>query len=70
MDLKNYKIKFGTLLSDEKAKAVLMRAFPMWADSPLLTLAQSMPLEKVIRLAERHVDKEKLTAVLRELEML
>ncbi|GEM_PF-929828 len=70
MDLQNNKIKFGVLLKDERAKTLLERAFPMWANTPLLRLAENMPLSKVIKIASRHVDAEKLSMVLNELEKL
>ena len=70
MDLQNNKIKLGDVMKNKAAAALLRRAFPEWANSPLLLVASNMRLEEVLRVAAKRVPQEKLAAVLKELESL
>ena len=70
MNLQNNKIKLGEVMKNKAAAALLRRAFPEWASSPLLLVASNMTLDEVLKVAAKRVPKEKLATVLKELESL
>ena len=70
MDLRDNKIKLGDVMKNKAAAALLRRTFPEWANSPLLLVASNMTLDEVLKVAAKRVPKEKLAAVLKELESL
>lgn len=70
VDLKNYKITVGELLSNPKSKAVLHREFPNLINHPMIGMARNMTLEKVLRYAQDYLPKERIRQVISELERI
>ena len=57
-------------MENAQAAAILKEEFPEWADSPLVRIASGMSLSKVLKVAAKHVPKEKLIEVIEKLEQL
>ncbi len=68
MNLKNNSITIGELLSNPKAKQILVREFPQYANHPLIGMAGYMPLSKVLNMASGKVPKDKLLRTIEELK--
>lgn len=70
MDLRKNKITLGELMDNTQAAEILKKEFPEWADSPLIKMASGMTISKVLKVAGKHVPKEKLAEVITKLEQL
>ena len=70
MDLRNNTIKMSELLSNPEAKAILVRAFPEFANPFMLSMARSMTLAAVMRLAEGKVPPSRIESAVNELKAL
>lgn len=70
MDLRKNKITVGEIMKNPQAAALFKKEFPEWADSPLIRMAASMPLSKVLRIAGKYIPKEKITAFINKLEQI
>ena len=67
MDLRDNNITVGELLEISKARAILRREFPQFANPLTLVLARKMRLSEVLNLADGRVAPEKVRAALDEL---
>lgn len=71
MDLQQYQITLGQVLSNPRAKQLLASQFPQMFNNPaLLRRAWNMPLYQVMQQARRFVPQQKIQQVLRQLEAL
>lgn len=70
MDLKNYNITVGELLSNPKSKAVLKAEFPQYVNHPLVNFASYMPLKKVLDYAKGKVPQKKINKTLEKLKQI
>lgn len=70
MDLKNGNIPIRQLEANPKAKALILREFPMLSDQ-LIRLAHNMTLNEVLSLVKSfHVPQQKINHVLEQLKKL
>lgn len=70
MDLKNGKIKVKEVLAVPKAKEVFEREFGEFSNRPMMQMAAEMSLAKVAKIAQKHVDREKIERIINELEQI
>ncbi len=70
MDLKNNQITVGELMKNSKARAVLEREFKEYAHSPMIKMASRMTLSKLLEIAKKHVEPQRIKSVLNEIEKL
>jgi hypothetical protein len=64
MDLKDNKITIGEILKNPKAKAILIRNFPVLNNGFLLRMSHSMSLENTFKLATGHCDQDQIQKVI------
>ena len=70
MNLKNYNITVGELLSNPKSKAILKEEFPEYINHPLVNFASYMPLKKVLDFAKGRVPQKKVNRTLEKLKQI
>ena len=70
MDLKNGKIRVKEITSNPAAMEIFEREFGEYSHHPMVKAASSMPLYKVINLAKKHIDRERIERLIDELESL
>ncbi|WP_458862172.1 hypothetical protein [Acidaminobacterium chupaoyuni] len=71
MDLRNNQITIRELLQQPQARMLLQREFPQVFRNPLLlSSAQNMTLQNVIRQAEKFVPQAKIQEILKQLQAI
>jgi len=70
MDLRNNTIKMSELLSNPEAKAIIVKEFPEFASPFMLSMARSMTLAAVLKLAGNRVSQSRIENAVNELEEL
>lgn len=70
MDLKNGQIKFGTLLDNPQARAILQENFGSLLSHPMLSMTRNLTLSQIIAKGGNKLSKEAVTKTLEELRAL
>lgn len=70
MDLRNGKITVREITSNPKAMEIFEREFGELAHHPMVKMASSMPLTKVIKLAKKHLERDHIERLISELEQI
>lgn len=70
MDLKNNKITVGELLDHPRAKAVLVRRFPLVMKKPLTGAARTVTLEQLVSFLSPYLPSGMINDTLKELKNL
>ncbi len=70
MDLKNGKITLGEITANPDAMAIFEHEFGELAHHPMVKMASSMSLNKVIKIAKKHLEKDHIQHILSEIEKI
>lgn len=67
MDLRNNRITLGEVLKHPGAREVLKEELPGLYGTPLMRMARSMPLKKVLEFSKGRISAEKVNRILERL---
>ena len=70
LNLKNYQITVGELLSNPRARTILQREFPNLLNSPMIGFAKNMTLNNVLNYARDIIPQQRINAILNELSRI